>query len=228
MYNLHMKMHNIHMKSFYGKIQFGKKSIDGRFFIPSGIRCTNTKVIEKYFEIESAGIITTKSISIHPKEGYKEPLFVKYGENSYINAVGLSNPGAKSFKEELSKITIPENKFLLISIFGKDENEFYETAKVLYNYADGFELNMSYPHAQGYGLQIGNDSALVGRITKKMWTVTIWQVQIKKKKIFSKEKLFRKSLRQILQQRTEVWDSWETWRSLSKTIPSRKMKNRFS
>lgn len=163
-----MKMHNIHMKSFYEKIQLGKKSIDGRFVIPSGIRCTNPKVIEKYFEIESVGIITTKSVSIHPKEGYKEPLFVKYGENSYINAVGLSNPGAVAFKAELEKIKVPENKFLLVSIFGKDIKEFFEAAETLYEYADGFELNMSCPHAKGYGLQVGNDSALVGKITKKI------------------------------------------------------------
>ena len=81
MYDSHMKMHNIHMKSFYESIRLGKKEIDGRFVIPSGIRCAEPSVIEKYFEIESVGIITTKSISINPKEGYKEPLFVKYGEN---------------------------------------------------------------------------------------------------------------------------------------------------
>lgn len=163
-----MKMHNIHMKSFYEKILLGKKTIDGRFVIPSGIRCTNPNVIENYFDIESVGIITTKSVSIHPKVGYKEPIFVKYGENSYINAVGLSNPGAIAFKEELSKITVPDNKFLLVSIFGKDVEEFYQAASVLYAYADGFELNMSCPHAKGYGLQIGNDSVLVGEITKKI------------------------------------------------------------
>ena len=168
MYDSHMKMHNIHMKSFYESIRLGKKEIDGRFVIPSGIRCAEPSVIEKYFEIESVGIITTKSISINPKEGYKEPLFVKYGENSYINAVGLSNPGAIVFREKLARITVPENKFLMVSIFGKDEKEFYEAAKVLYEYADGFELNMSCPHAKGYGLQIGNDADLVGKITKRI------------------------------------------------------------
>lgn len=166
MYSSHMKMHNIHMKSFYENIHLGNKIIDGRFVIPSGIRCANPKTIERYLDIESVGIVTTKSVSINPKEGYKEPLFVKYGENSYINAVGLSNPGATAFKKELSKIQIPDNKFLLISIFGKNEEEFLEAAKILSSYADGFELNMSCPHAKGYGLQIGNDSQLVGRITK--------------------------------------------------------------
>lgn len=168
MYNIHMKMHNIHMKSFYEKIQIGKKIIDGRFVIPAGIRCADPKVIEKYLRLESVGIVTTKSISEKPVEGHKEPLYIKYGERSYINAVGLANPGAVAFKEKLKKITVPKNKFLLISIFGKNVKEFYEAAKMLYDYADGFELNMSCPNAKGYGLQVGNDSALVGEITKKI------------------------------------------------------------
>lgn len=168
MYNSHMKMHNIHMKNFFENVHLGKKIIEGRFVIPSGIRCAAPSVIQKYFEIESVGIITTKSISIMPKEGYKEPLYIKYGENSYINAVGLSNPGAIAFKEELAKINVPENKFLLVSVFGKNAEECCKAAEVLYDYADGFELNMSCPHAEGYGLQVGNDAELVGRITKKM------------------------------------------------------------
>lgn len=168
MYQSHMKMHNIHMKSFYEQIKLGRKTIDGRFAIPSGIRCADPKAIERYFSIESVGIITTKSISIEPREGYKEPVYVKYGENSYINAVGLSNPGAHVFKEGLSQIRIPENKFLLVSLCGGDVKEFYDAAKELYEYADGFELNMSCPHAKGYGLQVGNDSELVGAITKKI------------------------------------------------------------
>lgn len=168
MYNTHMKMHNIHMKSFYENIQIGKKIIDGRFVIPAGIRCADPKVIEKYLNLESVGIVTTKSISVKPVIGHKEPLFIKYGERSYINAVGLANPGAVAFKEGLSKIKVPSNKFLLVSIFGKDVKEFYEAAKILYDYADGFELNMSCPNAKGYGLQVGNDCALVGEITKKI------------------------------------------------------------
>lgn len=168
MYNTHMKMHNIHMKSFYENIQIGKKIIDGRFVIPAGIRCADTNVIQKYFNIESVGIVTTKSISAKPVRGHKEPLFIKYGERSYINAVGLANPGAAAFKKGLEKITVPKNKFLLVSIFGKDVKEFYEAAKILCDYADGFELNMSCPNAKGYGLQVGNEPALVGEITKKI------------------------------------------------------------
>jgi dihydroorotate dehydrogenase (NAD+) catalytic subunit len=161
-------MYNISDAAFYDQIPLGKKKIRGRFVIPSGIRCAHPAAIERYFQIDSIGVITTKSISYEPKVGYREPLYAKYGDNSYINAVGLDNPGAEIFAEELSQIHIPENKFLLVSIFGGDEESFLKAARVLAPYADGWELNMSCPHAKGYGLQVGSDKELVARITRKI------------------------------------------------------------
>lgn len=154
-------------KTFFNDIKIGSKRIRGRFVIPSGIRCTNAQTIEYYFHnIDEIGIITTKSISAKPKEGYQEPLYVRYSDRSYINAVGLSNPGADIFAKELSEIEIPSDKFLLVSIFGKNAEEFLQAAKILEPFADGFELNMSCPHAKGYGLQVGHDVDLVKEITK--------------------------------------------------------------
>ncbi|MDR1674334.1 MAG: tRNA-dihydrouridine synthase [Oscillospiraceae bacterium] len=148
--------------------KIGKKNIAGSICIPSGIRCTKAEAIERYFGFEGIGIITTKSVSFKPKTGYKEPLYVRVGEQSYINAVGLENPGAEVFAQELAGIAVPEDKFLLVSVFGKDADEFYSAASVLAKYADGFELNLSCPHAKGYGLQIGSDPDLVVEITKRI------------------------------------------------------------
>jgi len=161
-------MQDLHTPGFYDGIAVGKKKIQGRFVIPSGVRCARASAIERTFGVESVGMITTKSISLEPKQGYKEPLYVKYAENSYLNAVGLENPGARVFAEELAKITVPANKFLLVSIFGRDVDDFRQTAELLAPYADGFELNMSCPHAKGYGLSIGNDLPLLTRITKEI------------------------------------------------------------
>ncbi|MCL2300780.1 MAG: tRNA-dihydrouridine synthase [Firmicutes bacterium] len=159
-------MHNLHTPGFYSDIAIGRKKIRGRFVIPSGVRCAHASAIERYFGIASIGMITTKSVSFEPRAGYKEPLYVRYAENSYLNAVGLANPGAEVFARELAKITVPENKFLLVSIFGKDPEDFLRTAELLAPYADGFELNMSCPHAKGFGLSVGSDAGLVTRITK--------------------------------------------------------------
>ncbi len=147
--------------------RLGKKEVSGRFVVPSGIRCTHASTIARCFQdVPSIGVITTKSISLPPKAGYREPILAQYAEGSYINAVGLTNPGAHAFRAELETIEIPANKFLLVSIFGGSASDFVEAARVLAPVADGFELNMSCPHAKGYGAEIGADRPLLCEITR--------------------------------------------------------------
>ncbi|GHU46369.1 dihydroorotate dehydrogenase [Clostridia bacterium] len=157
-------MAEIYNSGFFKRIKIGGKLINGRFVIPSGIRCAKASAIEQYFAVPEIGVITTKSVSAAPKIGYLEPIYARYAENCYINAVGLENPGAQVFAGELSKIRVPLNKFLLISVFGGTAEDFLNAALPLYPYADGFELNLSCPHAKGYGLQVGSDTALVSEI----------------------------------------------------------------
>jgi dihydroorotate dehydrogenase (NAD+) catalytic subunit len=112
------------------------------------------------------GVVTTKSISAAPRKGYREPIYGRYAPGCYINAVGLANPGAEAFLAELEAIQIPEDKFLLVSIFGSDVESFLEAARTLAPAADGFELNMSCPHAKGYGAEVGQDTELLRTITE--------------------------------------------------------------
>jgi len=160
--------------------QFGHKRIEGRFVIPSGIRCTHASTIAKCFaEIPSIGVVTTKSISLAPRAGNREPIYARYAPGCYINAVGLANPGASAFLTECESIEIPSNKFLLVSVFGGGVDDFVEAAKILSPIADGFELNMSCPHAKGYGAEIGEDSELVAAITQAVTKVKDVPVLVK-------------------------------------------------
>lgn len=159
---------------------FGNKTIQGRFVIPSGIRCTRASTIGWCFDnVPSIGVITTKSISFAPRAGYFEPIYARYAQDSYINAVGLSNPGAKQFCRELKEIPVPEDKFLLVSIFGGNVRQFVETAMALREVADGFELNMSCPHAEGYGVEIGQKKDLVAEITAAVAAATQLPIIVK-------------------------------------------------
>jgi dihydroorotate dehydrogenase (NAD+) catalytic subunit len=151
---------------FSQPFQLGRKTVRGRFLIPSGIRCTHATTIRKCFEeIPEIGVITTKSISFQPRAGYREPIYARYAPGCYINAVGLANPGAEKFLAEFDGIRIPDDKFLLVSIFGSDLESFLAAARTLAPIADGFELNMSCPHAKGYGAEIGQDPELLKSIT---------------------------------------------------------------
>ena len=143
------------------------KTIRGPFTIPSGIITTKVSILEKFVhEIPEIGILTTKSIGLKPRKGNKEPIIAQYDPLSFVNAVGLTNPGAKEFAKRLSKITIPNDKFLLISIFGNREEELKEIVEILKDYTDGFELNVSCPHSKEYGQAVGQDKELVEKLTK--------------------------------------------------------------
>ncbi|OGZ24156.1 MAG: hypothetical protein A2896_02785 [Candidatus Nealsonbacteria bacterium RIFCSPLOWO2_01_FULL_43_32] len=149
--------------------QFFHKKISGPFTIPAGIVTTEVSVLEKISqEIPEIGILTTKSIGLAPREGYREPILAQPYPSSFINAVGLTNPGVEEFAKRIAKIQIPDNKFLLISIFGKNEKEFQEVAARLRDFADGFELNLSCPHSDNYGQAVGQDKELVEKIVKSI------------------------------------------------------------
>ena len=148
-------------------MKFLGKEISGQFTIPSGIIATNIKVVEKLAnEIPELGVITTKSIGPEPKPGNREPIITQYAPGCFMNAVGLTNPGYKEFAKQLSQLKIPKDKFLLTSIFGKNAEEFVMVAKELAPYSDALELNLSCPHAKGYGMAIGQDPEAVKEITK--------------------------------------------------------------
>lgn len=141
------------------------KYISGEFTVPSGIITTDIKVVEKIAnEVPEVGVITTKSIGLEPRDGNKEPIITQYAPGCFMNAVGLTNPGAKVFAEQLKDLKIPKDKFILTSIFGQNADEFVKVAKILAPYSDGLELNLSCPHAKGYGMAIGQDADLVKEI----------------------------------------------------------------
>ncbi len=159
--------------SFDQPYRLGHKTVTGRFVIPSGIRCTHAATIERCFqEVASIGVITTKSIGVQPRKGYREPIYARYAPGCYINAVGLANPGAEAYRAEFEGIQTPGDKFLLVSIMGSDVDSFVAAALTLEPIADGFELNMSCPHAKGYGAEIGQDTELLGKITEAVVRAT--------------------------------------------------------
>ena len=101
-----------------------------------------------------AGAVVTKSIGIEPKYGHHNPTMVSL-ECGYVNAMGLPNPSYKEFSREL-KVAKEASAPVIASIFGATADEFVEIACGLPG-ADAYELNVSCPHAIGYGMQVGTD-----------------------------------------------------------------------
>ena len=147
-------------------IFLGKK-ISGPFTIPAGIVTTTVPAVKLIAEkIPQIGIITTKSIGLKPRVGNREPILAQFDKRSWVNAVGLTNPGADAFAKELESLKLPSNKFLLCSIFGSNSEEFWKVAQKLQKYVNGFELNISCPHAKKYGQSIGENLDVVYKTIK--------------------------------------------------------------
>lgn len=122
------------------------------------------------------GAVVSKSISVDPMEGYKGPTIVSINQKSYLNAIGLSNPGADAFSEEISNNTVP----LIVSLVGSSATEFpnlikkFDKLNIL-----GYEINLSCPHVAKMGMEVGDDPTLVTKIIKTIKANTKKPVIIK-------------------------------------------------
>jgi len=138
---------------------------------------SNTGEILKRVALSGAGAVTTKTIGLKPREGNKNPVVVDLGD-IFFNAMGLPNPGAEAFVEEI-QIAKEGGKPIISSIFGKDAGEFAEVAKILKRAEpDLFELNVSCPNVES-GTSFGCDPVAAGNIVRKVKGNTDIPVSVK-------------------------------------------------
>jgi len=137
--------------------------------LASGILGISLDVFNRIYK-SGAGAVVTKSLSKEPWEGYPNPTIFSVKGGGWINAIGLSNPGAPYFAKMIS-----QNKEIpiIVSLVGSTEDDFtfmikqFESCKIL-----AFELNLSCPHVEKVGLEVGDDPELVKKIIKKIKSVT--------------------------------------------------------
>lgn len=120
-----------------------------------------------------AGGVVTKSLGSVPRVGHPGPTIVQV-ECGLLNAMGLPNPSYRDFQDEIEtakKGGVP----VIASIFGSSAEEFAQIARGLK--ADAFELNLSCPHAEKYGSELGRYPDLVEAVTgavKAASSVPVW------------------------------------------------------
>jgi len=123
--------------------------------------------------LAGAGGVVTKSLGSVPREGHHGPTIV-HVECGLLNAMGLPNPSYKEFQEEIDFAKtggVP----VVASIFGSSAEEFAGIARGLK--ADAFELNLSCPHAEKYGSELGRYPDMVESVTgavKAAADVPVW------------------------------------------------------
>lgn len=136
--------------------------------LASGILGISLEVFERIHKM-GAGAVVTKSLSKEPWEGYPNPTIVGIN-GGYLNAVGLSNPGAPYFAKMISQNTdVP----IIVSLVGSVEEDFEFMVKQFENVCiAGYELNLSCPHVEKVGLEVGDDPNLVAKIVRKVKSST--------------------------------------------------------
>ena len=134
--------------------------------LASGIMDEDAGSMQRIIEC-GAGAIVTKSIGLKSREGYPNPTLIEL-DCGVLNAMGLPNPGIDNYSEEIKEIK-RLNAPVIVSIYGTNANEFVKLSRLIQDYdVDALELNLSCPHAKGYGLEIGSDPDVVKEITSNV------------------------------------------------------------
>ncbi|MDG6926049.1 MAG: dihydroorotate dehydrogenase [Nitrososphaerota archaeon] len=151
--------------------------LENPLLLASGIVGVTVDSLTRAIESGAGGAVS-KSIGLEPREGYRNPTLVAT-DSGLVNAVGLSNPGARVFSEELAAVKgrrLP----IVVSIFGGGPAEFGRVVEML----DGneflaYELNLSCPHVEGVGTEIGHDPEVAASVVRSVRSRT-------KKPVFAK------------------------------------------
>ncbi|MBA7643784.1 Dihydroorotate dehydrogenase B (NAD(+)), catalytic subunit [subsurface metagenome] len=131
--------------------------------LASGILGVSFSSMRRVFDA-GAGAVTTKSIGPKPRKGYKNPSIIEIYPGTFMNSVGLGNPGIKEFISEIKEIK-KYNIPLIVSVFGNTNKVYLDVAIKAENAgADAIEINISCPHAEVSS--IGIDKGLTFEIVK--------------------------------------------------------------
>ena len=139
----------------------GGIQLDRPAMLASGILGISLDVFNRLYR-SGAGAVVTKSLSNEPWEGYPNPTIFSVNGGGWINAVGLSNPGAPNFAKMIeSNQDVP----IIVSLVGSVPDDFKMMIEEFTNCnVTAFELNLSCPHVAKVGLEVGDDPELVKKI----------------------------------------------------------------
>lgn len=135
------------------------------FLLASGVWGESGASLRGAYDAGAAAVIT-KSIGLHPRPGYPNPTIETYDRWGFLNAMGLPNPGIDEYPAEIA-IARSAGVPVIGSVFAGTAEQFAEVARRMA--ATGIlalELNLSCPHAEGLGSEIGCDPEAVEAITR--------------------------------------------------------------
>lgn len=110
---------------------------------------------------ERCGGVVTKSMSAEPRYGHPNPTVIEV-EGGLMNAMGLPGPGMAHFKADELPAAFAAGAKIIGSVFGSDAAMYADMAVAMEDAGvHGIELNVSCPHAKGFGSELGSDPAVL-------------------------------------------------------------------
>lgn len=137
--------------------------------LASGVVGLSIPLMRKAIEA-GAGAVVTKTVTYRPRKGFENPTLVKLGQHSYLNAMGLPNPGFLAITEEFKGFSLGVP--VIASVAPSNEEEAAEMCNLMGDVFDAVELNLSCPHVKYLGLEMGSDPDTVRSVVKAAKSAT--------------------------------------------------------
>ena len=118
------------------------------------------------------GAVVSKSVGRTARSGNPNPSVVEV-DCGLLNSMGLPNPGVveavKGFREDLKMINVP----VIMSIYSFSSEDFHIVAKKMNSLRfSAFELNVSCPHVNELGFEIGQNADIIFDVVKNVKSAT--------------------------------------------------------
>lgn len=149
------------------QVDLANLKLENPTMLASGILGYSSHTFKDVAE-SGAGAVVTKSVGLKPRKGYANPTVVQvsYG---LINAMGLPNPGIDEFAKEIRETKAVLKIPLIVSVYGYSADEYSILAKKAMSAgADAVELNVSCPHVEQTGSEIGQEPKILEEVVKKV------------------------------------------------------------
>lgn len=122
--------------------------------------------LNDYFPVEKLGAISTKGLSLKPRDGNPMPRIVET-PSGMINAIGLQNVGIEAFIRDKLPFLEKRGVVVIANIFGNTLDEYVEIARMLdATSVQAVELNISCPNVKAGGMEFGNDPKMAAKVTE--------------------------------------------------------------
>ena len=145
-------------------------SLRNPFLLASGVWGESGESLAGAWRAGAGGVVT-KSIGSVPRPGYPNPTIETYERWGLLNAMGLPNPGIEEYPREI-EVARKAGATVIGSVFAGDADEFARLARRMASTGVvALELNLSCPHAEGFGTEVGGTPEDVEKIVRAVTKV---------------------------------------------------------